>query len=137
MVMDKLAQCIKMMQNLNKEKYKFLYNAGNQGELPIDNADMRYYPEFTLCIDGSVEYHGTDGKSSGALSSYYYESKKRSDVRLKNLKPTAALIDFAYSKLKNICFEQARELVLERLVQHQIKISGLDFLLGEAECNLH
>lgn len=135
--MDKLSQCIKMMQNLNKEKFAFIYDAGNQGELPVDKNDMRYYPNFTLCIDGSVEYYGTDGKLSAARSYYDGLTKHRDDVRLKNLKPTKALVDFAFSKLKKICFEQAREQVLGRLVEHQIKISGLDFLLGEEECNLH
>lgn len=135
--MDKLAQCIKMLEVLKKENIKFLYTAGNQGELPIDNAEMRYYPEFTLCANGSVEYHGTDGKDK--LNSYYSNSYYggRNDVRLKNLKPTPALIDFAYTKLKKICMEQAREQVMQRLVEHQVKITGLDFLLQTDEVNLH
>lgn len=133
--MDKLEKCLKMMEILKKEKFKFLYDAGNQGPLPIAEHEGRFYKEFILYKDGSLEYNGRSPQS--APGGYRFFEPSVSDITISGLKPTDAIVNFAYLKLKKICFERAREQVMQRLIEHQVKLAGLDFLLQPDDTELH
>lgn len=124
---DKLADCIKMLGYLDKDSIKFLYNAGKQGALPFTVEEERIYMNFILYKNGIVDYSGTDGKNNGNFVSYY----QRPDIKICGLIPTEALINFAYSKLKNICFETAANHVMQRLIEHELKYNALEFLLND------
>jgi hypothetical protein len=122
----KLAQCIKMLDFLKKDKIKFTYAAGNQGPLPIKDNELRNYQTYTLHKNGLVDYYGTDSSPFDSNP-----PRGRPDIEIVSLLPTDAIINFGYSKLKKPCLDAAREHVIERLLEHQLKYNGLEFLTKE------
>lgn len=119
---EKLAQCLKMLKFLGKDHIRFKYDTGKWGFMPFKGEHERHYKTFTLHNNGKVEYVGSD-------EFFTYEPKAKKTIHLTDLEPTESVLLLAYNKLRAACREQAKEAVMKRLVDHQLKYNELEFLI--------
>lgn len=121
---QKLKRCLKMLSYLKKDSVTFPYYKPNvEPPAPLRKEDLRFYMSFTLSKKALMEYNGTDGKKSRD-----YLIMTRDDIKIVGIIPTDPLIDAAYDALVVDCKEECRNRVMQRLVAHEAKYNGLDFI---------
>jgi hypothetical protein len=119
---EKLQQCIKVLKYLGRKELDFQVNR-EKVKVPLALEHFRDYMVFTILQDGSLKYGGSnDAPRTAAFTAY---------IKLDNLEPTDDMIDIVISRLAPECRQRAEKIMRERMIDHQLKYDGLEFLVKD------
>lgn len=134
---EKVEGCLKMLAYLNQDTFPFCFRSDGGSGLPkpINKGPFNTWHKFALRQDGLLNYYSHT--SSTEHAQYWGKGKLKTDkAHLESIEPTKEIIDCVQRKLQNACFNKAQNKVLLRMVAHQLKCDGLEFLLAD-ERTLH
>lgn len=104
--------------NLNDIGFEFY------GNVPVPEEHKRGSSYIVFYKNGTCSYRGRNA---------YYDAlsyERLPPIEIDNLKPNEEILDTVINKLKHKCREQAKANVINRLIDHEFKLNGLDLLIG-------